>query len=141
MATAGRPLTRVIEVASLKVGRIAATSPSVTRGVGDAATGMLSTSSGVSISAGHLDRETALRAFQRAGGDEAVALRRGADELVERDAVALQEHRLGDDLDDLVARALELGRSTPGTCSIASWASRAMRERALGQVAGQASPR
>ena len=72
----------------------------------DAATGMLSTSSGVSISAGTLTAKRPLCALERAGGDQAVALRRGRDEVVERDAVALEQHRLGDDLDHLVARAL-----------------------------------
>ncbi len=52
--TAGLPSTRVIEVASLKVGRILATSPSFTDDLLEAATGMLRTSSGVSISAGTL---------------------------------------------------------------------------------------
>ena len=51
---AGRPLTRVIEVASLKVGFTCATSPSVTTAPGLAATGIFSMSSGRSISAGTL---------------------------------------------------------------------------------------
>ena len=54
MATAGRPSIRVIVVASLKVGRISATSPSTTLAVVFAATGICSTSSGFSISAGTL---------------------------------------------------------------------------------------
>ena len=54
MVTAGWPSTRVIEVASLKVGLIAATSPSVTTVEADDATGIASTSSGDSISAGTL---------------------------------------------------------------------------------------
>ena len=39
MAMAGLPLTRVIEVASLKVGRTSATSPSVTAAEPEAAIG------------------------------------------------------------------------------------------------------
>ncbi len=52
MVMAGRPLTRVTEVASLKVGRTCATSPSVTAASADAASGIFNTSSGRSISAG-----------------------------------------------------------------------------------------
>ena len=52
MVIAGTPLTRVIEIASLKVGRTSATSPSVTVAPDDATTGIFSTSSGFSISAG-----------------------------------------------------------------------------------------
>ena len=49
---AGRPLTRVIDVASLKVGFTCATSPSVTVAPALDATGIFSMSSGFSISAG-----------------------------------------------------------------------------------------
>ena len=52
MVIAGTPFTRVIEIASLKVGRTSATSPSVTAAPDEATTGIFSTSSGFSISAG-----------------------------------------------------------------------------------------
>ena len=52
MVIAGRPLTRVIEVASLKVGFTCATSPSVTVAPALDAIGICSMSCGFSISAG-----------------------------------------------------------------------------------------
>ena len=52
MVIAERPFTRVIEVASLKVGRTCATSPSVTTAPWLAAIGICSMSCGRSISAG-----------------------------------------------------------------------------------------
>src|SRR3954466_8824626 len=52
MAMEGLPLTRVIEVASLKVGRTSATSPSVTAAEPVAATGYFQMSGAVSMSAG-----------------------------------------------------------------------------------------
>ena len=52
MVIAGWPLTRVTEVASLKVGFTCATSPSVTAAPELAATGIFSMSCGFSISAG-----------------------------------------------------------------------------------------
>ena len=54
MVIAGLPLTRVIEVASLKVGLMVATSPSVTVAPADEATGMLSMSCGRSMRPGTL---------------------------------------------------------------------------------------
>ena len=54
MVIAGLPLTRVIEVASLKVGRTVATSPSVTEAPAVEATGIFSMSSGRSIRPGTL---------------------------------------------------------------------------------------
>ena len=110
MATAGRPSTRVIEVASLKVGLMVATSPSVTEAAFDAATGIWRTSCGCLDQGRDLDGEPALRTLQGAGCHQAVALRRDLGELVERNPEALQEHRLGDDLDGFVARPLEVGR-------------------------------
>ncbi len=56
----------------------------------------------------HLHREAAGLALQRAGGDQAVAGAERGDQLFQRNAVALQEHRLGDDLDDLVAVAAQI---------------------------------
>ena len=54
MVMAGRPLTRVTEVASLKVGCTCATSPSVTVAPAEAAIGIFSTSCGFSIRPGTL---------------------------------------------------------------------------------------
>ena len=54
MVMAGRPLTRVTEVASLKVGLICATSESVTAAPAFAVTGTRSTSCGFSNSDGTL---------------------------------------------------------------------------------------
>ena len=77
----------------------------------DAATGIFSMSCGCLDQRRHLDGEAAglrLRARRRRPGCcEAL---RDRDELVERDAVALHQHRLGDDLDRLVARAAQFGR-------------------------------
>ena len=76
MVMAGRPLTRVIEVASLKVGLICGDVAERHRGARRSPpTGILSTSCGFSISARHLDGEAAGRAFERAGGDQAVGAR------------------------------------------------------------------
>ena len=110
MVMAGLPLTRVTEVASLKVGLISATSPSVTAAPEVATTGTCSTSCGCSISAGTL---TAKRPVWPSSAPAAIRLLKAlvtGDELVERDAVALHQHRLGDDLDRLVAGAAQLGR-------------------------------
>ncbi len=54
IATAGSPLSRVIEVASLKVGRTSATSRARTVALGPTAIGKFAASSIVSISAGTL---------------------------------------------------------------------------------------
>ena len=54
MVMAGRPLTRVIEVASLKVGLTCAMSESVTVAFAEAITGTFSTSCGFSNSDGTL---------------------------------------------------------------------------------------
>ncbi len=110
ITTAGRPSTRVTEVASLKVGRIEATSPSVTVAAREAATGMLSTSSGVSISAGTLTAKRPCGPSSAPAATRLLPLRGGDGELVERHAVAVEQHRLGDDLDDLVAGPLQVRR-------------------------------
>ena len=73
MVIAGLPLTRVIEVGSLKVGRTSATSPSVTAASPETAIGKFRMSSGVSISDGTLTAKRPGLAFERAGGDQAVA--------------------------------------------------------------------
>ena len=109
MAIAGLPLTRVIEVGSLKVGRTSATSPSVTAASPETAIGKFRMSSGVLDQRRHLDREAAGTALERAGRDQAVAGIERGDQPVERNVVALQEHRLGDDLHRLVAVAAEVG--------------------------------
>ncbi len=88
--------------------------------------------------AGDLDGEAAAAAFQRAGGHERIALRRGGDQFLQRDAVALQQHRLGDHLDDLVARATQLGGQHAGDLldGVLGAAGDA-QQRPLGHVAGQ----
>ena len=48
-------------------------------------------------------------AFEGAGGDQAVAHAEGLDQAVEGETVAVEQHRLGDDLDGLVARAPQIG--------------------------------
>ena len=62
----------------------------------------------------HLHGEASGRAFQRAGGDQAVGGVEADDELVEREAVAFQQRRIDDDLDRLVARAAQLRRQHAG---------------------------
>ena len=106
IATAGRPSTRVIATASLKVGRISATSPRTTLAVRVRRDRNLQHVLRLLDQRRYLDREASAVALERAGRDQAVAAGRDRDEVVERDAVALEQHRLGDDLDDLVARAL-----------------------------------
>ena len=71
MVMAGRPLTRVIEVASLKVGLTCAMSPSVTDAFGDATIGIFRMSCGFSNSDGTLTAKRPVCAFERAGGDQA----------------------------------------------------------------------
>ena len=111
MVMAGLPLTRVMEVGSLNVGCTCATSPSVTVAPADAATGKLEDVGRLLDQRRHLDGEPAGLALERAGGDQAVARPANErDELIERQAVALHQHRLGDDLDHLVARAAQLRR-------------------------------
>ena len=153
MAIAGLPLTRVIEFGSLKVGRTCATSLELapprppTRRPG---------SSGCPPafrSVPDLHRETAPSPRwrrRRPGCCRAWT----PDQLVERDAVALQQHRLGDDLDRLVARArssadehaghlLDGGLAPPrrAVSSVARARRRRARRRARGRARGSSPAR
>jgi hypothetical protein len=62
----------------------------------------------------HLHREAPGGAFQRARCDQAVGRVERCGEFVERKAVALQQHRLGDHLDHFVAGAAEIGGEHAG---------------------------
>ena len=88
MVMAERPLTRVIEIASLKVGLIWAMSASVTDADDDATSGTFKMSCGRSNSDGTLTVKRPDLAFQRAGGDQRVEGLRHLPQCVERDAIA-----------------------------------------------------
>ena len=138
---AGLPLTRVIDVASLKVGRTVATSPSVTVAPARGRDRNLQHVLRLLDQRRHLDGEASARAFERAGGDQAVRCLRHRDQLIERDAVALHQHRLGGDLDRLVARAAHFGREDAGRLlDLVLGLTRDVQQRALRQLAGERRP-
>ena len=138
MVIAGRPLTRVTEVASLKVGLTCATSQSVTDAFDDAMTGIFRMSCGFSNSDGTL---TAKRPVSPSSAPAAISVLKDCvteTELVERDAVALHQRRIDDDLDRLVARAAQFGREHAGRLlDRVLGGARDAQQRALGHVAGQ----
>ena len=84
----------------------------------------------------HLDGEAPGFAFQRAGSDECVEGLRDRAELVERESVARQQHRIENDLHRLIARPAKLGREHPGRLlnGVLGGAGNA-QQRALGHVA------
>ena len=138
MVMAGRPLTRVIEIASLKVGLICAMSDERHRRVRRGDQRNLQNVLRPLEQRRHLDREPSGLAFERAGRDQRVERLRDLPERIERDAVAAHLRRVDDDLDRFVARAAQLrrehaGRLLDGVLGRA----RDAQQRALGHVAGQ----
>ena len=138
MVMAGRPLTRVTEVASLKVGLICAMSASVTDALGEATIGTLRMSCGLSNSDGTLTAKRPVWPSSAPAAIRRVERLRELAELIERDAVALHQHRLDDDLDRLVARAAQLGRQhARRLLDRVLGGARDAQQRALRHVAGQ----
>ena len=141
MVIAGVPLTRVIEVASLKVGLTCGDVAERHRRAGGRGDRNLQ----------HVlrlldQRRAPSRRSGRSAPSSAPAATRLLDgvvtptELIERDAVALHQHRLDDDLDRLVARAAQLGRQHAGhLLDRVLGGARDAQQRALGHVARQSA--
>ena len=126
IVTAGRPSTLVMVVASLKVGLMVATSPRVTEAALEAATGMCKTSSGVSINAG------TLTAKRPCGPSSAPAATRLFPCAATNANWSRETPRLFRSIGSaMISTAssrvpLRSAESTPVTCSMAFWVSRAI---------------
>ncbi len=107
---AGRPFTRVTVVASLNVGRTCEMSPSVTVAPGRGNDGDTQHVLRLFNQRRDLDGKAPGLAFQGPGGHQAVGGLGHGGELIERHAIALHQHGLGDDFHHLVARAAQFRR-------------------------------